>query len=345
MKNWLRFLLLIVLAAGFTQCSSDHAANETSKTERGIPVKIARITPGPFSDYLNITGTVKARNEVNIVAEEAGILKKVLIDKGRFAHKGDTLAVLDNPILAAGYRESQAALRQAELDFKSKKVLYGKKAISENAYLTSRYALERARASYDLMRARYRKLFLKAPFDGYVNDRMVDLGNYVLPPRAVFNFLDNAVVKIRAGIAERFLGDIKLGTPVEITFDAYPGLKIKSKISFVSRKIDDASRTFQVEIEAANPDGKLAPDMVANLKILRQQYQNRIVLPLDALIESEKGRYVFVENNGIAHKKQVDVVAVYGDSVLVDGLSSQQNLIVLGEHALSDGDTVMIVKN
>ncbi len=345
MKNWMRFWLFLILAAGLTQCSADHAANETSKTERGTPVKIARITPRPFSDYLNITGIVKARSEVNIVAEEAGILKKVLIDKGRFAHKGDTLAVLDNAVLAAGYREAQAALRQAELDFKSKKVLYAKKAISENDYLSSRYALERARASYDLMHSRYQKLFLKAPFDGYVNDRMVDLGNYVLPTQAVFNFLDNAVVKIRAGVAERFLGDIKLGTPVEITFDAYPELKIESKVSFISRKIENASRTFQVEIETPNPDGKLAPDMVANLKILRRQYQHRIVLPLDALIESEKGRYVFVENNGIAHKKMVHVVAVYQDSVLVDGLASEQNLIVLGEHALSDGDTVMIVKN
>lgn len=344
MKKWFVVGLLILTSSVLTSCSEDSAADQKQTIERHIPVKTMWIKLKPFSEYLKVTGTVKARNQIRVVAEEAGTLEKILKDKGSYVRRGDTLAVLDNQIVSASFRDTRAALHQAEIEFKSKSVLYEQKAISELEFLASKYGLERAQAAYDLARARYNKLFIRAPISGFINSRYFDKGAYIMPPSPLFDLIDNSTVKIQAGVAERFLADIHKDSPVEITFDAFPDMKIDAPVTFVSQSIDPVSRTFEIEIELENPQRKLAPEMIANLNILRKQYSDRVVVPLDALIESEAGRYVFVNQQGVAKRLPVQIVSISRDSVLVEGLQPDSELIVVGQQEVSDGD-LLLVKN
>jgi RND family efflux transporter MFP subunit len=323
-------------------CSGDGSASQELSSNQGIPVEILKLSPRSFSEYLQITGTVTARNRVKIVAEETGLLRKVIRDKGNIVRKGDTLAIIENKILEAGYKEAVAALNQAELDYGSKKVLYGKRAISENEYLAAKYGLERAQAAYELNKTRYSKLTIVSPLNGYVNDRYYDLGAFIMPMTPVFDFIDNAYMKINAGVAERFMQDIKIGTPVQVAFDSYPDLVIDSKISYINKSIDIDSRTFQIEINVPNPERRLSPQMIANVRLLRRFYENQIVIPLDAVIESEAGRFVFIASpDKTAEKIPVVLEAIYEDSVLVEGLKADDQLIVLGQQELTEGDPLV----
>jgi RND family efflux transporter MFP subunit len=335
---------LISIAFWNLNCSEKSTADDLVIKEKAFAVKTISLSPRPFNEYLQITGTSKARNHIDIIVEEGGILKNVYRDKGSYVRRGDTLAILENRIIRAGYDESIAALNQAKLDFNSKQVLFQKKAISENEFLSAKYQMERAQAAYDLARARYDKLFITAPISGYINNRYYDFGAYAMPMTRIFNLVDNKELKIRAGVAERFLPDIDVGTLAEITFDAFPDMAIQSQVSFIAKSINPDNRTFEVEINIANPTGKLTPEMIANIRLLRRSFQDKIVVPLDALIDSEQGRYVFVANADKAVKKDVQILAVYEDSVLVEGLDSEQNLIVLGQRELSDGDLIETIE-
>lgn len=346
MKKVILISLVLIFSMLLMQCAEESTAEVVNeKIEKTIPVKTMRLQPQEFSSYLEITGTVKARNHINIVVEEGGILKRVLIDKGHYANKGDTLAILENKILEASFQQARATLKQAELDFNSKKVLYEKKAISENEFLSSKYAYDAALSAYKLAYARYQKLFITAPMRGLVNNRYYDIGAYATPMTPIFEFIDNEWLKVNAGVAERFIKDIKIGTPVEIRFDAFPDLKIQSKISFVSRSINPVNRTFEIEVEFPNPQQRLAPEMVANLKILRTRVENQIVIPVDALIETEEGWFVYVVENNRAKKVAVQQKAIFNHSVLVDGLNPGAQLVVVGHQELSDGVPVSIVRN
>lgn len=346
MKKVLFFLLLLLLSLFCLQCSSDGTAKQGEADVVGTPVRIWTLKPKPFSEYLQITGTVEARNRVNLIAEEAGTLRKIIKDKGSIVRAGDTLAIIENKILQASYNEAKAALNQAELDYGSKKVLHEKRAISENEYLSAKYGLERAHAAYELNKARYSKLTITAPLNGYVNDRMYDLGAFTMPNTPIFDFIDNAVMKITAGVAERFMNDIKIGKPVQISFDAFPDLVMESEIFYINKSIDKDSRTFKIEIKIPNPERKLAPQMIANLKVLRRSYENQIVIPLDAVIESESGRYVFVASEDKkAIKVPLELLVIYEDSVLVDGLQPNQQLVVTGHQELTEGDPLMADQN
>lgn len=333
--------LSILLLSGI-QCSNGSSAG-SSTPDPGVPVKTVILEPRLFEEYIRITGTLKARNRIEVVAEEGGILEEILKDKGAYVNSGDTLALLENKVLEAQYNEARAILNQAELDLKSKNTLYGQKAISENEYLTSKYAWERARAAADLMKARFDKLFITSHAAGHVNERWFDRGAYLMPMSRLFEIVDKSTLKINAGVAERFLRDIKIGSPVEITFDAFTEERVRSKISFVSHSIDLDSRTFQVEVEVPNPEGKFAPRMIANMKILRKALKDQIVIPSDSFMESEEGRYVFTKSEDKAKLVKINVVSVYENEILVEGLDPGQELIVLGHQELSDGDLIYTV--
>jgi len=82
------------------------------------------------------------------------------------------------------------------------------------------------------------------------------------------------------------------------------------------------------------------------LKVLRRSYEDQIVIPLDAVIESESGRYVFVASqDNKAIKVPLEFLVIYEDSVLVDGLEPNQQLVVTGQQELTDGDPLMVEKN
>ena len=346
MKKVLFVLLMLILIVLLSQCSGDGTAKQGDADVKGTPVRIWNLKPKPFSEYLQITGTVAARNRINLIAEESGTLRKIIKDKGSIVRAGDTLAIIENRIIQASYSEAKAALNQAELDYGSKKVLHEKRAISENEYLSAKYGLERALAAYELNKARYSKLTITAPINGYVNDRMYDLGAFTMPNTPIFDFIDNAYMKITAGVAERFMNDIKIGKPVQISFDAFPDLIMESEISFINKSIDKDSRTFKIELKIPNPERKLAPQMIADLKVLRRSYEDQIVIPLDAVIESESGRYVFVASqDNKAIKVPLEFLVIYEDSVLVDGLEPNQQLVVTGQQELTDGDPLMVEKN
>jgi membrane fusion protein (multidrug efflux system) len=338
-------ILIVIFMMVFGSEESPSQLANGKPAGKTTPVKTAILQAEPFAEYLEVTGSVKARNRVDIVVEVNGTLKQILKPKGSFVRKGDTLAVLDNEEIRAAYDDAGAGLNQAKVNYRSSKILYEKKAISENDYLTAKYSLDRAQAQYDLSKARYDKLSVTAPISGYVNDRFQDLGAYMQPTTPLFDLIDNSYAKIIAGVAERFRNDIHVGTLVHLSFDALPDVKIDGKVSFVLQSIDPSNRTFQIEIEIPNPNRKLMPNMIANLKLLKRSYTDKISVPVDAVIESEKGRYVFVETNNRARKTPIEFIAVSGDSVLVNGLQPNQHLIVLGHHELTDGDSLQVVRD
>lgn len=100
MKRIKRFLILPA-ALLMLQCGVEKPEANIEKS--GTPVQTVDVSPQTFSNFLRVTGTVKARNHVQIMVEEAGILRRVLVDKGQRARAGQTLAVLENKPLTASW--------------------------------------------------------------------------------------------------------------------------------------------------------------------------------------------------------------------------------------------------
>lgn len=339
-------LLVLILTTMFYGCSGESKAEIASSKDddKGVPVTIKKVTNSSFQEYLNLTGIIKANSQVNLIAEESGILVKIVKDKGSYVQAGDVLGIIENKMTSANAAQALAMLKQAEINFNSSKVLYEKKAISENEYLTAGFSLDATKAAYDLANERKQKLTVNAPISGYVNARYIDLGGYVSPTAPLFEIVDNQKMKVSIGVAERFIRFIKPGSDIELKFDALPDLVINSKINFVAKSVNPSTRTFNIESSFLNPSGLLAPEMIANIRLLKLEHKNSIVVPIDAVIDSEAGRYVFIARENIARKKMVNIEAIQGGNVLVEGLSVDDQLVVMGQRSLTDGDTLNIIE-
>lgn len=345
MKKIVLLLTTILILLALNACSGQ-AENEKKQNaaQKGIPVKILELKPQAFSQFIRVPGTVRANNQIKLVAEQPGTLEHIYKKRGEFVNKGDVIAVLTNEILQASLQDALAARDQAELTFNSNKALFAKKAISENQFKSARLALQRANAALEMAKSRVDKLQITAPISGYVNERYPDLGAYITPGSPLFELVDNSRFTIRANIAERFIVYVQKGAAVDVGFDALPQLRLKGKVTFVARSINPQNRTFAIEVALPGHIDALRPYMVANLRVLKESSAESIVIPLDAIIESETGRYVYLDEHEQAVKQKINIGEISGDRVLTDSLRSGQRLIVLGQRQISAGDTLQVIR-
>ena len=139
-----------------------------------------------------------------------------------------------------------------------------------------------------------------------------------------------------------------VGAAAALRFEALGDETFTSRIRYVGATINPRSRTFPIEVELSNESGAIKPEMVANMSITRQEVQEAIVVPQDALIRVEAGyvAFVVVERGGIEVAEARDVVLgpTRRNLVVVDeGLAVGERLIVVGQKSVADGDRVNLV--
>ncbi|MFQ6116346.1 MAG: efflux RND transporter periplasmic adaptor subunit, partial [bacterium] len=206
-----------------------------------------------------------------------------------------------------------------------------------------KFTLDRDRARYENLKARLEKTKIKSPISGVIDEKFAEIGEFVQPGVPLFKIVKTDIIKITAGVPERYIQDVKLGSAANMTFDILPDEEFSGKVSFVGPSINRNSRTFPIEIELRNKSGRLKPQMFANIKIKKAQRDSVVVIPRDAIIETESGKFVFVARGNLASKYEVKIGGSYDNQIWVlEGLKPDDLLIVVGHRELVDGERIAI---
>jgi membrane fusion protein (multidrug efflux system) len=153
---------------------------------------------------------------------------------------------------------------------------------------------------------------------------------------------DPASLSIRAAVSEKYAAAVKSGIIVEVRLDAYPGKTVTGKIDRVYPYLDDRLRTRTMEISLDEPLD-LLPGMFARLTVQLETVDNSVVVPLQAVLFTPKGKVVFVVQEGKAVRRLVNTGIEEGDRIqLVSGVSAGEKIIVAGNERLKDGIAVMV---
>ena len=219
---------------------------------------------------------------------------------------------------------------------------------SEIAYLEARAAAEQASAILEGLEQRLARTLVRAPFTGILDERHVDVGTMVGPGKAVGRIVDLDPVKVFAGVPERYALDVRVGASAQLQFEALGEDVYTSSIRYVGSTINPRSRTFPIEVEVSNPDAAIKPEMVSSMSITRQEVENAIVVPQDALVRVESGYVAFVAvDRGqveVAERRELVLGPTRRNLVVVtDGLRPGERLIVTGQKSVADGDRVNVV--
>lgn len=338
--------------------------------EKIVPVEIESVSTGSIEETMELTGWIKANQLVDIASKVPGRVESLSIisndgvvislEEGVKVKKGQQLASIDHDIYLAEVAAAKANLQAAEAEFtdaeREKKrmiALYeGGSATEQNkdkAITAAEMAtakLSSAKANLELAEINLRESAIISPIDGIVTAKHIDPGNLINAGNRIVTVADIKTVKIIIAVAERYSGQIFVGTPVRIKVDAFPENVFKAKVHSVYPALDEQTHTIQTEIRMENDKLLLKPGMFARVTLITERKDNVVIIPRDVVLGGRIDEpYVYVVEDGTAHKRFVKIGIKQADRYeITNGLIATEMLVVNGMNYLTDGTKVKVVK-
>lgn len=176
---------------------------------------------------------------------------------------------------------------------------------------------------------------LTSPISGIVVERNATIGATVGPDANLFKIIDLSSVWIDANVFEKDLGRVRQGQVVNVTVPAFPGVTFSGRIILISSVVDPETRTVNVRTEVSNRDGRLKPDMFANVEIVTAAHATTIAIPLSAVLDDGGQSVVFVADGNDYKKKEVTLGIKSNDRVeIVSGLKEGDKVVTKGNYLL-----------
>lgn len=347
MKSLSRIFTITAAALMLTACSDPAETNNGQQRVREVVVQTKMVESRPFEELVRVTGTIEAIDDATISAEVPGRVIEIL-DRGAKVEKGDILVKLDDRVVRSSLEMARANYELAEDALRRQEPLLRDSIISELAFNQIRTQRDQARLQLEQAQKMKSDSQIEAPFAGTVERRMVNVGELVNPGFPVLRLVNTQRVRINAGVPERYINDIRNGTPVRVDLSAYGGGHIETRVRFSGSVIAPETRTFPVELVIDNRRGLLKPEMVVSLGLIRKVWPDALVVPRTALVRDEDGFQLYVVRNEgenrFAEVRRVKTGSSSGALIIIeDGLDPGDEVIVTGQTNVSDGDRVRIL--
>jgi membrane fusion protein, multidrug efflux system len=348
-----------------TQASSD--PNTTAATNGRPPVAVS-VTPAQIvtvTDAVDVVGSLAPKFFADVKSEVSGTVTEVFVTDWVAVRKGAPLARLDTSeteaalgALRAG--EAQARVFQTraarERDRAAQLRQYGlitDQALDEanSAFDAAAAATEAARAQIRTGEARLAKSFIKAPMDGVVAARHVNVGDRVENmggSDAMFRLVDNRVLDLTVTVPSARLAAIHVGQALTFTADQFPDRTFSGTVTFVNPAVDETSRAAKVVATVQNADDALRGGLFVRGRIVVSSRADVLQVPREALLNwnvAKRSADLFVVTNGQADKRAVRTgIVTDGQVEIVDALSAGEPVVTRGGFALRPGDRVTVAK-
>lgn len=351
-RVWLWSVLGVLVVAGVLAgvlLARNARGNGKKKGEKegpsAAPVELSVVRRGSIATYLQTTTTLEPRNGAVLVARGQGEVVALLAEEGQWIEKGAALARLDDT-------EARLALERAEVAAQvARREAERGRQLAQQGYLSPRElddlelklrsaAVELEQRKHDLTETR-----VVAPFAGRVTDRMIQLGETVMPGRECFRLVDMEPMLARVYFPERELPRVRVGQPAAIELDAHPGVEFPARVSLVNPVVDRANGTFKVTLEVRDPQGRLRPGSFARVRIRTAMFDDALLLPRRAMLNEDGEDFVFVALGDTVARVTVRVGAVAGDTAqILAGIRPGDRVVAVGQGGLKQGSRIKPVR-
>ena len=301
-----------------------------------------------FESFIEIQGNVEADDVVMASSEMGGTIISLNAKEGNYIRRGALIAKLNTETLDKQIAEIQTSLDLATTVYEKQKRLWDQEIGTEIQYLQAKNNVERLEKSLETMHSQLKKANVYAPISGVIDQVFLKSGELAGPGAPIIQILNTYKVKVVTAVPEAYLGSVQKNDLVTIKFPALDE-ELKAKVSLIGRSIDPANRTFNVEVEIPNRQGKYKPNLLSTMLIKEDHVEEAIVLPMH-LIQQEVGgkQYVMIngacENGSCAKKVYVTTGPTYDGNIIVEtGLVGNEQVILEGARAISENEIIEIV--
>jgi membrane fusion protein (multidrug efflux system) len=335
--------MLACAAWAFAGCDGSSEA-QTAAAPQEVPhnVRVLKVARTDLEELLTVTGPVRAVRATDVSAEETGVVAEIPHDKGATVHEGDVLVALDRDLLRAEMESAQAELELRRYKEERLRTLAEASSASREELLEASTVLERAKQAADIAKLRFDRAQVKAPYDGVVADRFVEIGQMVTAGTKVARLVDPFVLELEGYVTEREVTWLKPGGRALVALEGHPE-EIEAQVHWVSIEAEPSTGKFAVEIRIPNPQLALRTGVVGRAHVLKATHRDVVAIPRDALVEGTSGPRVFVVENDRAQPHDVTLGADQGLMVVItDGLLPGERLVVRGQRELRPGALVVV---
>ncbi len=323
--------------------SEEKPALENKKEQKLQLVKVQTVETSTFTDNFKVVGVVKPFASAKVSSEEGGLITYVL-NKGARVGTGTTVVRLNKDVDKATYEQLLAQYEIAKMNYEKQEMLWNEKATTEIQYQTSKWQMESAGRSLDVLRTRIRKQYVRSPISGVVEEKYMNKGEMSAPGSPILYIIEISSVKITAGIPEKYVNQIQKGQSVMITADALPGVEFEGKVNYIGSALSTANRTFEVEVVISNKERILKPEMSVNVEIAKTTNNNAVSIIQDYIIDMGQEKYVFILDGDVARKRVVTIGGRNDNMVMIEsGLNPGEKLIIEGYQSISDGEKIQVL--
>jgi membrane fusion protein, multidrug efflux system len=328
-------------SAGADSAKGTEAA-EAAPPGGGMPamaVEVATAKTETVIDEIQATGTVEAVQSIELRPEAEGRLVQIYVREGSIVGRGTPLFKIDDQALKA-----QVARAEAERDLAQQALTRTRQLLEQNA--TSASELERAeatarstQASLDLLQLSLTRTTVRAPFGGVAGRRLVSLGDYVNPQRALISLQTYDPQRAVFQIPERFTDRVGNGQRVRFTVAALPGKTFTGVVDFVDPVVQLPGRTVLVKASVPNPRRELQAGMFIEASLATASRPNAVVVPEDAVLTSLNQRVAWVvsPDNKVDRREVKIGVRRAGFVEITDGVKAGEKVVVGGAERLQPG--------
>ena len=327
-------LILVVVAAlawpKIKQFNSTAAAPPPSNAQRPVSVEATVVQASTLLDRIEITGTLRANEEVELRSETAGKITGIYFQEGERVSKGALLVKINDSELQAELRKAEYRLVLAENREKREKQILDKGGISMEEYETTLNEVNVLRADVDLIKAQIEKTRVRAPFDGTIGLRQVSEGSFLSTASTIASIQDVDPVKVDFSIPERYAQRVRPGDEILFSVEGLSEAQ-RGVVYAVEPEIDANTRTLLIRARCPNPDMKLLPGAFADIDLIFEEIDDALTVPAIAIMPELGGKKVYVLENGKAVLRDVETGIRTDERVQVtSGLLPQDTVIVTG---------------
>jgi RND family efflux transporter MFP subunit len=374
-------VLFFSLTTSLIICACDRSDTGKSASQASKPAVAVELKSASVSDVsagIEVTGNLEPKFSVDVKTQIPGLVRQVMVTEWVYVKKGQPLVRIDVAETEAqvkraeaGIASSKANLTQAQVAVhRAERELIRMLKLKESG-LATQQALDDTRSEAEVAKARVgvaaaqvnvaeeelrqgivrqTKGLVVAPIDGMVALRNVNVGDLASDAAAakpIFRIVDNRVLNLTVTVASVDSDRVKIGQPLEFMVDSLPDRAFSGTVMYINPELSSADRSLKVLAEVRNLQASLKGGLFAKGRIVTGircavlQIERSAFATFDP--QAKKGS-LFVVENGVAHKRELQCGAVNGAMVeIVSGLKAGEQYVIRGGFNLKNGDKVAVV--
>jgi membrane fusion protein (multidrug efflux system) len=324
------------------------------KAQKPVPVSVSTVHAGAttWRRQLNAVGSIAPVQGAMLSNELDGTVVQIPFASGAVVKQNDLLVQLDVSLEQAQLASAVAAEELAKVSLQRAQQLRSDGTNSQADLDAANAQALQAAAATAAIRATIAKKTIRAPFAGHTGIRQVNVGQFVKAGTAIVSLEALNPIYINFSLPQQYTTDLKVGQPVQVTVDAFPGETFAGRVSALNPQVDDATRNFQVQATLDNPGEKLKPGMYGSVAVALPHEDSFITLPETAIVYNPYGDAVYILEKSkdasgadalIARQQFVELGDTRGDQVaILKGVKPGDEIVTAGQIKLRNGSAVQV---